>query len=111
MEEIYKHIDDFDNYLISNYGNVKNKLTNKVLSKSNCKGVYKVNLCKDGKKYNIYIHRLIALHFINNPNNNEFVIHIDNNRLNNDINNLKWISKEDWVKRQSQIDLQRKKQK
>jgi len=38
------------------------------------------------------IHRLIALHFIPNPNNYEFIDHKDNNKINNSIENLRWIN-------------------
>lgn len=108
MTEIYKIIIDFDNYSISNLGNVKNNKTNLILSKSITKGVYKVKLSKNGKQANLYIHRLLAIHFINNPENKEYVIHIDNNKLNNNINNLKWISKKEWEKLQLLASRQNK---
>ena len=50
----------------------------------------RVTLYKDGK-YNIKsIHRLLAIHFIPNPENKEFVNHKDGNRYNNDLENLEW---------------------
>jgi hypothetical protein len=44
------------------------------------------------------VHRLLAKQYIPNPDNLETVNHIDGNKLNNDINNLEWLSKEDNVK-------------
>ena len=38
------------------------------------------------------IHRLIAIHYIPNPNNLSFVDHIDRNPLNNNISNLRWVT-------------------
>ena len=40
----------------------------------------------------VYAHRLIAQLFLPNPNNLPYVHHIDGNRLNNDVSNLKWVS-------------------
>lgn len=44
----------------------------------------------NGKNY--YKHRIVANNFIDNPNNYEFVDHIDHNRANNSIINLRWVS-------------------
>ena len=38
------------------------------------------------------IHRIIAELFVNNPNKYNFIEHIDKNKLNNNFNNLKWVS-------------------
>lgn len=46
----------------------------------------------DGKKYDFTIHRLVALTFINNHNNYSVVNHIDENKLNNNAENLEWVT-------------------
>lgn len=92
MEE-WKTITDYDNYQISNLGNVKNKKTNKLLTPYiNSSGYYGVQLCKNGKHKNFIIHRLIAIAFIPNPNNYPVIDHKDKNLLNNSLNNLRWVS-------------------
>ena len=86
MEEEYRKIEGYENYSISNFGNVKNNQTGKMLKPSNVKGYLSVKL---NNKSNL-IHRLIANAFIPNPDNKPFIDHIDNNRANNNINNLRW---------------------
>ena len=88
MEEIYKKIDGYDNYEISNFGN-----TGKVLKPCiNSCGYYIVNLYKDRNRKSFYTHRLIALYFIPNPDNLPFIDHIDRNRANYSIQNIRWVS-------------------
>jgi len=93
MTEEYKAIVDFENYEVSNLGNVKNKKTGKILKLINDgKDYHRVGLYKDNKKYNKRIHQLIAQAFIPNPDNEQLIDHIDNSTLNNSINNLRWVS-------------------
>jgi hypothetical protein len=47
----------------------------------------------NGKQKNVSVHRLIAIHFIPNPNNYKEVNHIDGNKINNHISNLEWVNK------------------
>ena len=56
------------------------------------RGYYRIELHKDGERKTIKIHRLISIHFIPNPENLKDVDHIDNNRKNNNINNLRWVT-------------------
>jgi hypothetical protein len=43
----------------------------------------------------VYIHRLIAIAFIPNPENKDCDDHIDNNRTNNKMNNIRWASQQE----------------
>lgn len=56
-------------------------------------GYYNVKLSKNNIRKGYRIHRLVALHFIPNPNNLNTVNHKDFNRKNNHIDNLEWL---DW---------------
>ncbi len=56
------------------------------------KGYLRVTLYKDGSRKNFLIHRLIATHFIPNPENKPQVNHIDGNKINNNIDNLEWVT-------------------
>jgi hypothetical protein len=107
MEELWKSIINYPEYEISNLGNCRNIST--VIRSPNQKPYknLKFTMGTTGyKKYDLYkydengvktrktipIHRLIAIHFISNPENKREVDHIDNDRLNNSIDNLRWVS-------------------
>ena len=88
--EEWKQINDYDNYEISSLGNVRNSKTGRVL-KLTCKGGYVfTGLSKNSNGKTIPVHRLVALAFIDNPENKPQVNHKDKNRSNNTISNLEW---------------------
>lgn len=57
------------------------------------------------KRMFVRLHRLLALHFIPNPNNYKAINHKDGNKLNNDINNLEWCTLGQNVKHAVEIGL------
>ena len=91
MEE-YKIINGFENYEISNLGNIINIKTGKNIKQNqNKQGYMTVNIINNDKIYKkCLVHRLIGFTFILNPNNKPYIDHIDNNRSNNNITNLRW---------------------
>jgi hypothetical protein len=91
MIEQYKIIKDFPTYEVSNFGNIKNKKTGRILKPQiDTHGYYKVNLYKDRISFNKKIHQLVAEAFLINPLNKPFVDHVNNNKLDNNVNNLRW---------------------
>jgi hypothetical protein len=56
------------------------------------KGYYSYRLSKNGKSKRYSLHRLLAISFIDNPNNHRVVNHKDGNPLNNNLSNLEWCS-------------------
>ena len=96
---MYKKINNYENYLIYDNGDVLNLNTKQILKGSIGKNGYKYyRLSKNGEKKMFYAHRLVAEHFINNPNLLPVVNHIDGNKLNNNIYNLEWASYSDNMK-------------
>lgn len=80
-----------NNYTIDENGNVYNIISKKFLNPYKCKNGYKmVDLHYNGTRKRFYVHRLVAEYFIPNNNNFPIVMHKDNNKLNCNVNNLKW---------------------
>lgn len=92
---LWKAIKDATNYEVSNCGQVRNSKTGRILkgriSKSGYLQVSLVNIFTKKQK-NQYIHRLVAIYFLENPENKREVNHKDGNKLNNDVANLEWVT-------------------
>ena len=50
------------------------------------------------------IHRLVAEAFIPNPENKPYVDHIDTNRTNNDVTNLRWVTQEENMRNEQTLE-------
>jgi hypothetical protein len=83
-------IKDYANYLIYENGNVFSKYKNGFLKPTNYNGYLRVTLYNNIKQETFGIHRLIALHYIENPDNLPEVDHINQERDDNRIENLRW---------------------
>lgn len=102
--EVWKTIEDFPRYQVSNQGRIKS-LTNpknpKFLRPSKTKDGYLmmhlVSGCDrgSGDRYTVRIHQLVAKAFIPNPLNRCYVFHINGNRQDNRVENLKWVTPEE----------------
>ncbi len=89
--EIWLRVKEYPNYSVSNLGRVKNNVANHIMIGGYDKDGYKqVTLQKNGKQYNRRVCRLVALTFIENPNELPMVNHIDENKENDNIDNLEW---------------------
>jgi Ni/Co efflux regulator RcnB len=61
----------------------------------NNRGYHQVCLCRDGKTNNFLVSRLVALHYIANPENKAQVDHINRDKDNNHISNLRWATEQE----------------
>lgn len=94
--QIWKSIPEFENYLISNEAVVYNIKSNKILKPSlNRDGYYYVGLSKDGAGYGKFLHQLMGITFIPNPENKPTIDHINRIRTDNRIENLRWATSEE----------------
>tara|TARA_R110000803_G_scaffold66024_2_gene127329 strand:+ start:57 stop:509 length:453 start_codon:yes stop_codon:yes gene_type:complete len=95
-------IKDYPKYLIYNDGRVYSKKTNIFMKPhSNEKGYLDYQLSGICKRKQFRVHRLVALHYIPNPDNKPEVDHIDQNIKNNNVNNLRWVTREEQMDNRS----------
>lgn len=110
MKEEWKNIKNYEGlYQISNTGKVKSlerktKIPHairteqeKILKLGKRNGYYVLTLNKNNKRKAHQVHRLVAEAFIPNPENKPFVNHKDFNPLNNNLNNLEWVTQKENV--------------
>lgn len=120
MIENWKNIKGFSSYMVSDKGNVRSKpriLTDSFGRVYNIKGkmlsvkpwvdpktkrnyYVKLKLVDDmGVTRNVSVHRLVAETFIPNPDNKPEVNHIDQDKGNNNVSNLEWVTKSENLKK------------
>jgi len=86
-------IENYPNYSIYENGEIWNTKKNKKMNYHQDKdGYLTVKLWNSGKYKRLKVHRLIALHFIPIVENKPLVDHIDRNKQNNSLDNLRWVS-------------------
>ena len=88
------NVDGYENYLIYEDGRVFSKNNNKFLKPDTIRsGYFQIALYKNKERKRFLIHRLVALHYVNNPHPDKYnvVDHLDRNKLNNNRTNLRWV--------------------
>lgn len=107
-------------YAVSSFGRVvtfgfhdcgrvpKKNFSPKILKTDLARGYLRLCLYKNNKQYKRVVHRLVAEAFIPNPNNYPTVDHIDRNRQNNKVTNLRWCTLSDNMKNPLTIEHLRK---
>lgn len=92
MEE-WKTIKDYPDYAISNFGQIKSLKFNRILKNAkNSNGYFYVNLVKNKIPKSHAVHKLVMKHFGPEEPENSIIDHIDHNKINNNIENLQWMT-------------------
>ena len=105
MKEVFEDLKGYeDTYQISEFGRIFSKrrlVGNKIIfgrelePQLTSDGYLKVTLSKDRTSKRFYVNRLVAKQCIAKKNNLEKVNNIDGNKLNNNVTNLEWCTKEE----------------
>jgi len=109
--EVWKKISGFENYEVSNLGNIKNsnfKRMNKeqeIKSAKNSSGYLLVSLFDNGKRNRVMVHRLVSDSFLLNPENKKRVNHINGIKTDNRVENLEWNTHSENTKHAFKIGL------
>ena len=87
-------IQGYPNYLIYQDGRVwSNIRKGRFLKHGVTKGGYhQVGISQDKKPKRFYVHRLVAIHYIPNPDNKPEVDHINQDKSDNRLENLRWVT-------------------
>lgn len=89
---MFMPIPNYPNYQINENGDLKSTYVKKVLHpRISGRGYLSYQLRNEHGVKNKYVHRLVAETFIPNPQNLPQVDHIDGNKLNNHVSNLRWV--------------------
>lgn len=91
-EEKWETVKGFPNYMLSTEGRVMSKRTGKLLKPGYDKrdNNYIYSLSKNGKGWTFRLYRLVATHFIPNPENKPQINHINGDRMDSSLENLEW---------------------
>lgn len=91
----------FEDYKITKEGKVislKNKKETEILGEIDRDGYRRVIIYKNGKRKKFFVHRLVAMQYIPNPENKPQVNHKDGNKLNNSVENLEWVTNKENIR-------------
>jgi hypothetical protein len=105
MIEIWKNVTGHEDYLISNFGKIKRKPCPRIGRNQTLKEInITLSPNDDGylraafnigpnKQIRKFVHRLVAIHFIDNPSGLKEINHKDGDKLNNHVDNLEWCTR------------------
>jgi len=93
-EENWKQVEDYENYEVSDLGNVRNNKTGRILrSFLNKVGYVTATLCKNSKPRHFKVHRLVANAFLDRVDGKDEIDHINNIKTDNRVENLRWVTR------------------
>lgn len=92
MKEVWKKINGYNNYEVSNHGRIRNKKKNIMNQFYKDRGDATIGLSKNGKRKTHRVARIVAQTFLEEDKKRTEVNHIDGNPRNNNVSNLEWVT-------------------
>ena len=96
INETWRSISGYINYQVSNIGRIRNCVSGRILSGiTNDNGYRIIDLRNEDGIKKFRVHVLVATEFIDKPESNDklYVDHINHNRTDNQVHNLRWVTK------------------
>lgn len=97
----FDDVEKTPNYQVSNYGRLlsfQSGPEGTIIKGSVIQGYRSLNIRAGGKTINRYVHKLVAQYFLEPARADQtYVIHLDHDKLNNRVQNLRWATKEAMV--------------
>jgi hypothetical protein len=90
-ESYIRIIKDYNNYYVTNDGKIYSTKSKRFIKLRTDSAGYKMIALYDGiRKADLLVHRIVAIQFIENPENKPVVNHINKNKSDNNVDNLEW---------------------
>jgi HNH endonuclease/NUMOD4 motif len=97
----FDDVEQAPNYQVSNYGRLRSFQSGPdgvIIKGSVIQGYRSLNIRTGGKTMNRYVHKLVAQYFLEHDQpERTYVIHLDHDKLNNRMQNLRWATKEEMI--------------
>lgn len=103
-----QQIKNYPNYLIDEFGKIyNNKLKRFIKPYVNKNGYYQIRLTNEISTKKLYLHRLLAINFIDNKLNKKYINHINGIKTDNRVENIEWCTHSENMKHAFKIGLKK----
>jgi len=88
--EVWKKVPGYEDYEVSSLGNVTGLFGRLLKPWDNCRGYNAIWVCSKNGKKKYTVHKLVAMAFLDNPENKPTIDHLNRDKKDNRVENLRW---------------------